>query len=230
MNTATTVLTTAPSGIERSLSADERYESYAGLVSQIQRGEIDGMEELYKIFGNGVRCYHRRYLSPEETEDKIHDAFLMVAHSILEGQLREPCRLMSFVWTVVERQRIAYIKTMVRKRTVFEDLRTEFMIDGKENPEQAAIKRQRAGAIDQVMEELSERDREILTRFYLHEQTSTQICADMGLSETQFRLTKSRAKARFAEIGQRRFVRSGRGALTRLCSRSYDLRGRTMKP
>ena len=54
-----------------------------------------------------------------------------------------------------------------------------------------------------VLRGISARDREILTRFYLYEQTQEQICAEMNLSETQFRLLKSRAKARFGELGKR---------------------------
>jgi hypothetical protein len=34
--------------------------------------------------------------------------------------------------------------------------------------------------------------------------TQEEICVEMGLTETQFRLLKSRAKARFGELGKRR--------------------------
>ena len=63
--------------------------------------------------------------------------------------------------------------------------------------------RQRADIARKVLSSVSRRDREILNRFYVQEQTQEQICADMGLSYNQFRLLKSRAKARFGEIGKR---------------------------
>ena len=63
---------------------------------------------------------------------------------------------------------------------------------------------QRADMINRVLGELSERDREILTRFYLLEQSQDQICSEMALTETQFRLLKSRAKARFGELGKKK--------------------------
>ena len=72
------------------------------------------------------------------------------------------------------------------------------------NPEQIAIARQRAELMRLVLESLSRRDREILERFYLQEQSQEQICEEMSLSETQFRLLKSRAKARFGEIGRKK--------------------------
>jgi DNA-directed RNA polymerase specialized sigma subunit len=66
--------------------------------------------------------------------------------------------------------------------------------------------------MEQVLRSMSARDREILTRFYLQEQTQEQICAEMNLTETQFRLLKSRAKARFGELGKRRLQKRGPGS------------------
>ena len=65
------------------------------------------------------------------------------------------------------------------------------------NPEQKAIHEEKAGIMLKVLRGISARDREILTRFYLYEQTQEQICEEMNLTDTQFRLLKSRAKARF---------------------------------
>jgi DNA-directed RNA polymerase specialized sigma24 family protein len=59
------------------------------------------------------------------------------------------------------------------------------------------------------MNGISRRDREILRRFYVEEQSQETICEEMGLSYNQFRLLKSRAKARFGELGKR--VASGLG-------------------
>ena len=46
-----------------------------------------------------------------------------------------------------------------------------------------------------------------LLRSKLLEQTQEEICAEMNLSETQFRLLKSRAKARFGELGRKKLAR-----------------------
>ena len=43
----------------------------------------------------------------------------------------------------------------------------------------------------------------------MEEQSQEQICAEMGLSYNQFRLLKSRAKARFSEMGRRMAERLG---------------------
>jgi RNA polymerase sigma-70 factor (ECF subfamily) len=53
---------------------------------------------------------------------------------------------------------------------------------------------------------MSRRDREILTKFYLHECTPEQICGEMVLSDTQFRQLKTRAKDRFGELGRKKMT------------------------
>jgi DNA-directed RNA polymerase specialized sigma24 family protein len=61
--------------------------------------------------------------------------------------------------------------------------------------------------MEQILQAIPRRDREILTRFYLKEQTQEEICEEMKLTETQFRLLKSRAKSRFGALGRRRLMR-----------------------
>jgi RNA polymerase sigma-70 factor (ECF subfamily) len=180
------------------------------LVAQIRVGEDAGMEQLYKLFSRGIRYYLCRQLGAQELEDKVHDTFLIVVHAIQRGDLREPERLMGFVRTIVRRQVAAYIDEAVHVRRDQMDLETGHAVaDSRQNPEQIAIARQRAELMRVVLASLSPRDRNILERFYLQEQTQEQICEEMSLSETQFRLLKSRAKARFGEIGKKRLATNG---------------------
>lgn len=180
---------------------------WQSLVESIQQGETDGMEELYSLFSKGVRFYLCRQLGPQELDDKVHDTFVIVVQAIRRGELREPERLMGFVRTIVRRQVAAHIDKAVHTRREFLDLECGSRIaDVRENPEETAMFRQKAELVKRVLGELSRRDREILTRFYLHEQTQEQICDEMNLSETQFRLLKSRAKARFGELGRKRLI------------------------
>ncbi|MGA8029339.1 MAG: sigma-70 family RNA polymerase sigma factor [Bryobacteraceae bacterium] len=180
------------------------------LVNQVKAGEDAGMEQLYKLFSRGIRYYLCRQLGPQELEDKVHDTFLIVVNAIKRGDLREPERLMGFVRTVVRRQVAAYIEQAVHTRREQTDLETGIAVaDRKQNPEQEAILRQKAELMKSALGALSQRDRDILVRFYLREQTQEQICREMSLSETQFRLLKSRAKAKFGEIGRKKLASCG---------------------
>jgi len=179
--------------------------NWLGLVERIHSGDESGMEELYRLFGRGIRYYLCRQLGHQELDDKVHDTFVIVVQAIRRGELREPERLMGFVRTVVRRQVAAYIDDAVHSRR--DELNLDLGIrvaDRRNNPEQSAAFRQKVEFMLEVLRALSERDREILTRFYLDEESQETICREMVLSETQFRLLKSRAKARFGEIGKRK--------------------------
>jgi RNA polymerase sigma-70 factor (ECF subfamily) len=181
---------------------------WSGLVERIRSGDPGGMEELYGLFSRGVRFYLYRQLGLQELEDKVHDTFLIVVQAIRRGELRDPERLMGFVRTVVRRQVVAYIDSVVHDRREQAGLLCGLAVtDTRSNPEQDAIARQQTEIMEKVLRSISRRDREILTRFYLWGQTQEQICAEMNLTETQFRLLKSRAKTRFAELGRRKLRR-----------------------
>lgn len=184
---------------------------WSALVARIKNGDSAAMAELYTVFAKGIRYFLLRNLGPDDLDDKVHDCFLIVAQAIKNGDLREPERLMGYVRTVVKRQIAASIDVAVqqrRNRVEFED--TLFsMSDSREDPERSVMSRQRAEIARKVLDGISRRDRDILNRFYVMEQSQEQICADMGLSYNQFRLLKSRAKARFGELGKK--IASGAG-------------------
>ena len=175
------------------------------LVSKIRAGKPEGMEDLYQIFGRGVRFYLYRQLGSQDLDDKVHDTFLIVLQAIRNGDIREPERLMGFVRTVVRRRVASHIDEMVHNRREHTAVESGIvLVDKNSTPEETAIGKQQKDLVDKVLGGLNSRDREVLTRFYLLEESQEQICEEMDLTATQFRLLKSRAKARFGEIGRRR--------------------------
>jgi RNA polymerase sigma factor (sigma-70 family) len=181
---------------------------FASLVERIRVSDPQGMEELYRIFSRGVRYYLCRQLGTQELEDKVHDTFLIVVQAIRRGDLREPERLMGFIRTIVRRQVAAHIETTIHTRREQLDLETgATLADGNHGPEETAIVAQKAELMEKILRGLNKRDREILTRFYLDEQPQEKICAEMKLTDTQFRLLKSRAKTRFGELGRKRLAK-----------------------
>jgi len=178
---------------------------WAAVVDRIRAGDTGAMEELYAIFARGIRYFLMRNLGPDDLDDRVHDCFVVVAEAIRKGDLRDPARLMGYVRTVVKRHVASAIESAVdRRRTRAEYDESLFALsDWQESPEQSIMSRERTEIARKVMRAISRRDREILSRFYVEEQSQTQICEEMGLSATQFRLLKSRAKKRFGLLGQR---------------------------
>jgi RNA polymerase sigma factor (sigma-70 family) len=182
-----------------------KIKDWAQIVARIREGDAAAMEELYTIFARGIRYFLLRNLGSEELDDRVHDCFVVVTQAIRNGELRDPARLMGYVRTVVKRHIASAIDAAVdQRRTQVDYEETMFTLtDWKNDPEQTIISSQRAEIARKVMMAISRRDREILDRFYVQEQSQDQICQEMGLSHTQFRLLKSRAKTRFGNLGKR---------------------------
>jgi len=189
---------------------EQRQPPWSLLVERIQAGDPAGMEELYAVFVKGVRFFLWRQLGHQDLDDRVHDVFLIITQSIRRGELREPDRLMGYVRTVVRRQVAMHIETAVQARRNQQSIDPAMTLsDHQPDPERQAIERESQNVALRMLGGLPKRDREVLIRFYLREQPPEQICRDLQLTETQFRLIKSRAKARYGELGKRRFSLRG---------------------
>lgn len=173
------------------------------VVVKIQQHDEAAKNQLYQIFNRGIRFQLIRHLGTTDIEDKVHDTFLIVLQAILRDDLRNPERLLGYIRTVVRRQIANYIdRAMMRRREHSTGIEgTSALIH--RNPEENYIRNEQQQLMRQTLSELNPRDREILVRFYIDEVPQEDICEEMGLSQTQFRLLKSRAKARFSALGKR---------------------------
>ncbi|HEY9142248.1 MAG TPA: sigma-70 family RNA polymerase sigma factor [Bryobacteraceae bacterium] len=181
---------------------------WSPLVERIRAGDPAAMEELYGLFSKGIRFYLCRQLGPQDLDDRVHDVFLTITQAIQSGELREPERLMGYVRTVVRRQVAARIDANVHARRRQASLDDGIVLrDQSPDPERLAIRGESIEVALRILNSIARRDREVLVRFYLNEQPAEQICREMDLTETQFRLIKSRAKARFGELGKARLAR-----------------------
>ncbi|MCU0228017.1 MAG: sigma-70 family RNA polymerase sigma factor [Bryobacterales bacterium] len=173
------------------------------IVVRIRRNDDDAKKQLYQVFNRGIRFQLVRHLGTADIEDKVHDTFLIVLQAIMRDDLRNPESLLGYIRTVVRRQIANYIeRAMLRRREhpVFMEVEGGHRMA---DPEQRLLHAERLRLMRQILSELSPRDREVLVRFYIEEMPQEQICEQMGLSMNQFRLLKSRAKARFSELGKR---------------------------
>jgi RNA polymerase sigma factor (sigma-70 family) len=182
---------------------------WVDLVSRVQKNEAESLEQLYALISRGIRVLIVRQVGRQDLEDRVHDTFLTVVQAVQRGDLREPDRLLAFARTIVRRKIAQYIeKHSAARREVLSGETGDWLPAAGETPEEAAIRQQTMEILENVLRGMSRRDREILTRFYLHDQTPATICREMELTDTQFRLLKSRAKARFADEGRKRTAKN----------------------
>jgi RNA polymerase sigma-70 factor (ECF subfamily) len=181
---------------------------WASVTKRIQDGDPAAEEVLYTTLAGGARFFLQRRLGTQDVEDQVHELFLAVTGAIRRGEVEHPERLMGFVRTVLFRQLSGEIGRNVRRRDTAADFDTTSQLPAPgTTPEERAIAEQKAALMAKVLRELSDRDFDVLSRFYLREQSPQQICREMALTQVQFQLLKSRAKARLADLMRRKLSR-----------------------
>ncbi|MBI4910627.1 MAG: sigma-70 family RNA polymerase sigma factor [Acidobacteria bacterium] len=169
----------------------------AGIVSRIIDGERAAVVELYVLLQGVVAQRLRNRLPSQEPEDLVHELLPAVIEKLRNGNLRQPEALIGYLHSMVRRQVATRILRVVRQRNrTVECVDRHDPSEGVQNPEGQYLRRERLAIIGQGLKRLGNRESDLLTRFYLGGEDLDQICREMGLTPTQFRLLKSRAKAK----------------------------------
>ena len=191
---------------------------WTAIVDRILNDDETAERELCDNLSRGLRLLVARRLDEcPEVDDVVNDVLATTVNNIRRGMLTEPTRLAGYVQSIAKHKVAHCICERVRSRTSDVSIEDVVVVDRRENPEESAISAERFQIVRATLNSLSSRAREILTRFYVDEQPPEQICAEMRLTETQFRLLKSRAKARFGMVGRRGIASAG---LRRFVSRA----------
>lgn len=183
-------------------STPEAMPSFSEVVENVRSGHPDGLDQLYRVF-RILSASLRRQIGFQDFDDRVHDMFIVVAEAIRAGKLREPGALTSYIFGVARLSLCSKIGVRTRRDRLSDSLRHWVATHHRAStPEDSLAERERAGIMRDLLGSLSDREREILTRFYLYEQPKEQICEEMSLTETQFRLSKSRGKQRLSRMSQ----------------------------
>jgi RNA polymerase sigma factor (sigma-70 family) len=178
--------------------------SWTNIVERIRDGDAAATEELYPKVLRLLERSCKSRLVPDESEDRVQETYLAVLKAIQNGDLREPERLMGFIRVIGRRQYCAYIKRRTRSRsTQQENEAFELFCRFRFDPECDVLGQERRSFAQEVLAQLAPREREILERFYIREESAEWICREMNLTENQFRLLKSRAKAKGTITGKK---------------------------
>lgn len=165
------------------------------IVSLILAGDAQGEELLYSTFSRGLRYLAAKHC-PEYAEDCMHDTILTVIRQIKAGQLKAPAALSGYLNIVLKRT--AWNKKIESEKLGANDEVFSTVVqtrsDDKADPQRLLEMQERTKILREGLMSLKPQEREILTRFYLSGETPEDICKQMNLTETQFRLNKSRSK------------------------------------
>jgi RNA polymerase sigma factor (sigma-70 family) len=177
---------------------------WSEIVTEIRSGNNRGAEALCEAVSDCARSQLIQSVDWQAVDDHVQEVLIIVLQAIRGGELRDPECLMGFVRTVTRRQAAVHIRgAIVRRRLISVDSAYIPVAPSRESPEAKLGRQESTTALHRVLELLCQRDQEILARFYYDEQDCRQICNEMHISATQFRLYKSRALAKCGELSAR---------------------------
>jgi RNA polymerase sigma-70 factor (ECF subfamily) len=145
----------------------------------------------------------RRVRDPQLAADILQDAAVTTLEKLRAGEIAQPTGIGGYVYRVA----LNHLRNHRRKdRTAVSSSADLESLPNHDDPDMEEIDRARwAAATRQMLEELpTARDRDLLTRFYLHDETKEAICASLGLSDEHFNRVIFRARNRFRAILERR--------------------------
>ena len=167
---------------------DEQY------VRQLKDGSRPVEEHFSAYFHKVLTNYLRsRIKSPELLEDIRQETLLRVLHALRRGRgLHRPECLGAFVLAVCNNVLREFVRAQLRYSAMEEPAARP---DAAPDPEAQAMARQMRTALSNALDQLAERDRQVLSMTLLEEQPHADISRRLGLKENHVRVVLHRAKA-----------------------------------
>lgn len=173
----------------------------ADLVRRIRGGDPRAEEELVRRFSPGV-LYHLRKMTanPALSDDLHQDTFRIVLERLRRQELEDPSRLAGFILGTARNVALGEHRKRTRRGDV--PLAGDLDVPDPSASQLGRVLRQEEdAAIERLLGELNtDRDRQLLLRFYVGEEDREQICADLGLTFPQFNKVIFRARRRLKEL------------------------------
>lgn len=168
---------------------------------------LDSASSCAQLRGRVLDYLRGELRDPALADDVCQDAFRIVLERLARRPLEDPAGLDAYVMQTARYLVIEHRKRQARQRT---STGQQAAIDGVVDPQHdPAAERQlefRARAVRQLLLEMRlPRDRELLVRVYLYDQDKAQVCRELGIGEEHYKRVLHRARARFADLLQRRY-------------------------
>lgn len=176
----------------------------AELVRRIRGGERAAEEELVRRYSRGLLFHLRRDAGGDGSlADDLHQETFRVVLERLRGEgIAEPERLAGFIFGTGRKLFLGGWRRRVRRG---ETTALDAAVVDPPDPQPGQLDRvlgdEKVRTVRRLIGELgSDRDRQVLFRFYVAEDRKDRICDDLGLSSLHFNRVLFRARQRLREL------------------------------
>jgi RNA polymerase sigma-70 factor, ECF subfamily len=173
------------------------------LLARIADGDTAAESALVGHYARGLSYLLRRLAGdPSLAEDLLQETLRIGLVKARAGEIESPAKLEAFLrGTARHLWRAELRKRSRRSRSEFPEGAIESAVDPSPAPDAHLVQEEDRRRVRRLLRELTQpRDREVLTRFYLAEESKETICRDLGLGSHQFNLILFRARQRFRQL------------------------------
>jgi RNA polymerase sigma-70 factor (ECF subfamily) len=148
-----------------------------------------------------MQVFLQRRIDRDAAQDLLQRTFLQAIKKIRSDGLDDPSNLGGYLYRTACKLATAYWRGELTRRHDSDGELLSNLRDDAVSLEESLDHDMRARVVRELMRKLTvARDREVLERFYLKEESRTAIRESMNLTELQFNQVLWRARQRFAEI------------------------------
>ena len=181
----------------------EEQRAAISLVERIGNGDGAAEQALVERYSRALLFMLRRRCGDPELANDLHqDVFRIVIERLRGRGIKEPARLAGFIQSTGRNLLIGVIRRRQRRQTYADTDSVSVAADDAQPAQyEQADADETAQHLRLLLDELnSDRDRAILTRFYLLQEDKRSICDGLKLSDLHFNRVLYRAKKRFREL------------------------------
>lgn len=181
------------------------------LVRRIAAGDAAAEGALVQRYSRGILYLLRRQgVSPELAEDLHQETFRIVLERLRRKALDDPAGLVGFLRGTARNLAIAEHRKTARRRTDADPDGLEQAVNPAPGQLQTVLLDEEANIVRRLIGELpTDRDQQLLMRFYVAEEEKETICSDLGLDRLHFNRVLFRARQRFKELLEQFQARQG---------------------
>ena len=181
--------------------ADE-IEAAIRIVEGIRDGNSGAETDLVQRYSRGLRYLIIRKTGDEElASDLLQETLIIAIRKLREQTLENPQRLAGYLRGIAVRVVLNARRRKSREPYRAETSMLESMPDHGRRQFECVSAQQTKAAVLELLDSMPvKRDREVLLRYYVHEEEKPEICRSLGLDSLHFNRVLYRAKQRFREI------------------------------
>jgi RNA polymerase sigma-70 factor (ECF subfamily) len=184
---------------EKSLERDESGD-FSLVAAVAERSELQN--QLYLRYRRPLlQVFHHRRIDRDAADDLLQRTFLQAIKKIRTEGLEDPGNLGGYLYRTACKLATAYWRGELSRRHENDRELLTNLKDEALSLEERLDHEQLAKHVRDLMDHLPvQRDREVLERFYLHEEPRTAIRESLQLTDMQFNQVLWRARQRFGDI------------------------------